>query len=429
MKNDVESVHQTSRVSQEAWLVLALLTTAMAISFADRYVLAMLIEPIKKDLGFSDSKIGFITGFAFSAFYALFGLLIARISDSYGVRRVIIASLVFWSLMTALCGAAQNFTQMLLARFGVGAGEAGVAPAAHATLARMFPPDRRSLPLAVFSAGGPAGIVFALLTSGYLENLAGWRWTFVIMSLPGLILAVVISRYVKLIPDRSLTAPVADSSDGNWQALKSLIRTPSFISINCILGVLVFFAFGQAQWIPAYFERSFGAARSDLGLMLALTQGIGMIVGVVAGGFFSDWLMMRNSNLRNYFIAITLILAAPLTVSVFLVSTMKTASIFIGLATLLTALPSGALWASIQDASPERFRATGSAFAMMVASMLGLGLGPFLIGVLSDLLAHEHGIHSLRFALLYSVTGAGVLMIIPIAKIIVSRQRSRDRLR
>ncbi|WP_133162184.1 spinster family MFS transporter [Hyphococcus luteus] len=424
MKSDVESVHQTSRVSQEAWLVLALLTTAMAISFADRYVLAMLIEPIKKDLGFSDSKIGFITGFAFSAFYALFGLLIARISDSYGVRRVIIASLVFWSLMTALCGAAQNFIQMLLVRFGVGAGEAGVAPAAHATLARMFPRDRRSLPLAVFSAGGPAGIVFALLTSGYLENLIGWRWTFLIMSLPGLILAAVILRYIKLIPDRGLGAQPTESSGGNWAAIKSLFRTPSFISINLLLSALVFFAFGQAQWIPAYFERSFGATRADLGLTLALTQGIGMIIGVVAGGLFSDWLMIRNPKLRNYFIAATLVAAAPLAVSVFLVSTMKMASIFIALATLLTALPSGALWASIQDAAPDRFRATGSAFAMMVASMLGLGLGPLLIGVLSDLLAHEHGIHSLRFALLYSVTCTGILMLAPIASIIAAQRRA-----
>ena len=423
LEQSLENKEDSVKVSREAWIVLALLTMAMAISFADRYVLAMLIEPIKAELGFSDSQIGFITGIAFSAFYAVFGLLIARVSDKYGVRKVIIGSLAVWSVMTALCGAAQNYFHMLIARFGVGAGEAGVSPAAHATLARLFPPSRRSLPLAVFSAGGPAGIMFALLVSGYLEAWAGWRWTFVIMSVPGLILAAVIMRMQGLIPNSGPSVFHKDSHENISVVLGRLIKTPTFVSVNCLISGLVFFAFGQAQWVPAYFERSFDVSRSELGLTLSLTQGFGMIVGVVIGGLFADWLRSMNRKWRAYFIVSTLFAAAPIAVCVFLAGSVTMASLLIGIATFLVALPTGALWASVQDATTEDHRATGSAFTMMVASLIGLGLGPFLIGVLSDLLYGAYGDASLRYALLYSVSAAAVLMLAPLTNLLLHAHR------
>jgi len=423
LEQSFKNSEDSAKVSREAWIVLALLTTAMAISFADRYVLAMLIEPIKAELGFSDSQIGFITGIAFSAFYAVFGLLIARVSDKYGVRKVIIGSLVAWSVMTALCGAAQNYFHMLITRFGVGAGEAGVSPAAHATLARLFPPSRRSLPLAVFSAGGPAGIMFALLVSGYLEAWAGWRWTFVIMSVPGVILAAVIMRMQELIPNRGASVSPADSHENVSVVMRRLFKTPTFISVNFLVSGLVFFAFGQAQWIPAYFERSFDVSRSELGLALAFTQGFGMIVGVVVGGLFADWLRALDHKWRAYFIVSTLFAAAPFAICVFLVGSVATASILIGITTFMVALPTGALWASVQDATTEDHRATGSAFTMMVASLVGLGLGPFLIGVLSDLLYGTYGDDSLRYALLYSVSAAAVLMLAPLTNLLLHARR------
>lgn len=398
--------------------MLALLTTAMAIAYIDRYVLAMLIQPIKSELGFSDSQIGIVTGFAFSAFYALFGLVIARIADRSGVRLVIISSLFAWSVMTALCGAAQNFLHMLIARFGVGAGEAGLTPASHATLARLFPPERRSMALAILSAAGPAGIMIALFTSGFLEQSVGWRWTFAIMAVPGILLAVLMLITRRLLPEAK--TPVFDKSHGAAGAIRLLFRNPAFVSVNLLMALLIFLGLGQAQWIPAYFERSFSVTRTELGPMLAVTQGLGMLVGGVLGGLIADWLMTKKAQWRAYFIVAAMSAAPPFLIAVFLVNKVSTAYLLIGVGIFLAALPTGALWATVQDAAPEEHRATGAAFTMMVGFILGLGIGPFLVGVVSDSLHASHGLDSLRYALVTTASVAALAMLAPLAVLAAS---------
>ncbi|MFC7050326.1 spinster family MFS transporter [Emcibacter nanhaiensis] len=402
------------KVSRKAWIILALLTVAMAISYVDRFVLAMLIQPVKMELDLSDTEIGIVTGFAFSAFYALFGLVMARFADTRGVRKVFVGSLLVWSAMTALCGVAQNFFHMLVARFGVGAGEAGVAPAGHATLARVFPAERHSMALAVFSAGGPVGIMLALFVTGVVEAAVGWRWTFVLMGVPGVVLALVMLLAGGIFPARAESLPGDQPPENLLSAVKRLVRMPIFIGVNLLMSSVIFLGFGVGQWIPAYFERTFAVTRAELGVSLALTQGIGMLAGSVGGGLAADWLMRREKKWRNYFIVGTILIAIPLSISVYFAGNVTSASLLVGLAIFFMAMPVGAMWATVQDVAPEEHRATGSAITMMVGFVIGQGVGPFAIGLASDFLYNSYGILSLRYALIICVSSAAVLMLIPL---------------
>ena len=414
MEMSAATATASAQVSRQAWIILGLLTVAMAISYVDRFVLAMLIQPVKAELDLSDTEIGIVTGFAFSAFYAVFGLVMARVSDTRGVHKVIVGSLLVWSAMTALCGVAQNFFHMLIARFGVGAGEAGVAPAGHATLARVFPAGRLSMALAVFSAGGPVGIMLALFVTGVIEAAVGWRWTFVLMGIPGIVLALVMMMIGGIFPARAPAVAGEAPSENFLSAVGRLVRMPTFIGVNLLMASVIFLGFGVGQWIPAYFERTFSVTRAELGVSLALTQGVGMLVGSVSGGLMADWLMQRARKWRNYFIVGTLLIAAPLAVSIYFAGSMTTASILVGVTIFFLAAPVGAMWATVQDIAPEQHRATGSAVTMMVGFVIGQGLGPFLVGLSSDLLHDAYGVQSLRYALVICASSAAVLMLIPL---------------
>lgn len=409
-----------------AWLLLFLLTSAMAISFADRFVLAMLVQPIKAELGVSDTAIGIATGFAFSAFYSVFGLIMARITDMRGGQGVILASLLSWSVLTAASGAVQNVWQLFMARFGVGIGEAGVSPATHSILARVFPPERRSLPLALFSAGGPIGIIIALIGCGWLEQRIGWRMTFVVMGTPGLALAAVLFLARRRLPAEFAMPPAGSRTAERGGVLFTLLRSLVFMSLSLSVGGLVFLAFGQGQWLPAFFERSFGMSRAELGVGLALTQGAGMVIGIVAGGMLGDVIARYGRAMRAYFVLGSAIVAGPVAISVYLVADPSLALALVGISSLFITLPTGALWALMQDSLSDSVRATGSATSTLISVLVGLGLGPFAIGLVSDLLNPSYGTESLRYALLVTISVGVGLWAIPLTIIAIAYSRKGE---
>lgn len=391
--------------------IAGILTLAMTVSFADRYVLAMLIQPIKADLQLSDTQIGLVTGFAFSAFYAVFGLIVARLSDRGLHRSVILASLAVWSVMTALCGLALNFLHLLLARFGVGAGEAGVAPASHAVLANLFPPERRTTALAVFSAGGPLGILIAFAVSGPLEVAVGWRATFFIMGIPGLVLALLFAFTIPVLP----SLPVRQGSEtlnGGPGGVWRLLSNPRFLSLLTTVSLVNLMSFGLPQWLPAFFERSHGISRAQLGPALALTQGLGMLIGMSLGGPIADRMARRHERWRMRFVMFSIVAGLPFAIGMFLTDNMLNALVCAGLSAFLFGAVGGPLWSAVQDIAPPQGRATAAALVMMAASFLGMGCGPLLIGIFSDLLAGNYGDASLAQALIIVSTGGGFLLLL-----------------
>ncbi len=384
----------------------------MALSFVDRYALSMLITPIKRDLGFSDAAIGLLTGFAFSAFYSTFGIIMARISDRGAYRAIIVISLLFWSAMTAFSGAARSFWQMVIFRFGIGAGEAGVAPTSHALIAGLFSPQTRSGALATFSAAGPLGILIAFAVTAHLEAQFGWRLTFVILSLPGPLLALLFLVFGRRIIGR--TASVVrndDAKQGSWRAMLSLFGNRRFRVVSVTIAMTALLTFGQTQWLPAYLERSFALPRKEVGALLAATQGIGMLVGMLAGGVLFDRMARLDERWRTRLLVASFLTGCPAVIAIYAVRDGHSAAWLAALSAFLLALPSGQLWAEVQTIAPPGQRATGAALSLMISSFVGLGLGPLMIGWLSDLLAPRFANESLRAAMLITLGLAGLLII------------------
>jgi MFS family permease len=412
--------------------MLGLLTGAMVISFADRSVLAMLIEPIKMEIGLSDTAIGFLTGFAFSAFYATFGLLMARLADGGANRFVIIGSLVTWSIMSALCGAAQNFWQLLIVRFGVGAGEAGIVPAGQAILTNLFPTRQRSTAMAILMAGGPLGILVAFAVTTPIETHLGWRATFVVLGIPGILLAVVFlvsGQTWSQVKTRHLTVP----SRAPWHAaIRLLLTRPIYRQALLTITALNLLTFGQTQWLPAYIERSFAIPRPRIGPLLAMTQGIGMLIGMVAGGPLYDILGAFDTRWRARLLYLMALIGVPIVIAVYSVDSAYLAASLAGLAAAIFATASGQLFATVQESVPPTQRATGAALVMMLSAFIGMGCGPVFIGWLSDILTGTFAAQSLRYALLITVALGGLWLLIQVAlltrELAATRSISQDKI-
>jgi MFS transporter, Spinster family, sphingosine-1-phosphate transporter len=371
------------------------LTAALTLSYVDRYLIAVCIQPIKAELHLSDTALGVLTGFAFSAFYATLGLPIARISDRGWRREVIAVSIFAWSAMTAVSGLVQNLAQMVIARFAVGAGEAGVFPTSQALISDCFNERRRTTALAIFATGGSIGLLIAFAAGSWLENRLGWRLTFVVMAIPGLPLAFVAAR---CLPKGREKAVAAHRPLGT--AVRELWRVPEFRVLPFAQSALVVLLFGQAQWLPAYIERSFGVSRVVLGRVLGVSQAVAIISGMVIGGVLVDRLRQRDPRWPIR-IALGSVLAAL--IPMLLLYTTHVAQLAFVLAALTSfclAIPAGPIAAHLQWVFGPELRASASAGALVIASLLGLGAGPVVIGGLSDYFSVEYGAEGLRFGLL-----------------------------
>lgn len=382
--------------------ILLILTLALTLSYVDRYLLAVLIQPIKAELGLSDSQIGLLTGFAFSAFYVALGLPLARLADRGFHRAVICLSVAAWSIMTALTSTVQGFVHMALARFGVGAGEAGVFPTSQAVLAEIFPPEKRTGAMAIFTAGGSIGLLIAFAVGSWVEAHVGWRWTFVVMAAPGLIVAP-LAFWV--LPAKVAGSAAAKPAAGVFRALWA---NRHFRHLPFAQAAVVVLLFGQAQWLPAFFERSFGVGRVELGATLGLTQGVATILGGVGGGLLADRLRARDLGWPLRLAILSLITGTIPLVLLYLCSDIRAAYVLAALSGLFFSVPAGPIAAHLQFVVAPWQRASAAAWAAMIASFVGLGAGPFLVGAVSDLLAPCAGRESLRYALLIVGLAAAV---------------------
>jgi len=391
---------EQTRSAESSAHVLALLTLLMFVSYLDRQVLAIFVQPIKAELGLSDSQIGLLTGIAFSAVYAFCGLPLARVADRASRKAVLCGALVAWSVATGLCGAAQNFAQLFLTRMGVGAGEAGGVPASHAMISDMFPPERRATAMAIFTAGGAAGILSGFAIGGWLEDAFGWRKAFLLLALPGLVLAAFIAltlREPKRGQSGSSSLAIERSSRSAYLALLS---NPVVVFLLLGQALANLLTFSQLQWMPAFFERTFGLARHEVGESIALTRGLGMLIGLIAGGLIADRLARRSLALPLVVVMFAQVLAMAPNVGLYSVSDVNTALLLTTLGGFFSAMAMGPEIATLQAVAPPHQRATMSSMSMVCSGLIGVGLGPWIVGLLSDAFAPTRGQDSLRPALL-----------------------------
>jgi MFS family permease len=377
------------------------LTVVYVVNFIDRQILAILLDPIKHDLGVSDTAMGFLTGFAFAMFYSIAGLPIARWADR-GVRRSIIAmGLVFWSLMTAASGLTRTFAQIAIARIGVGVGEATCTPPAHSLISDYFPPARRATALAIYATGTHVGIMFGFLLGGWLIELFSWRVAFIVVGLPGVVLAGVVRWTVR--------EPRRGQSEGRTvdarhlsvvDVAQFLLSRRSFVFVQIAGALHGFASYGFVIWVPAFLGRVHGMGPAEIGTVLALIAGPAGAAGVLLVGRLSDRLSPRDARWYLWLSALTALLPLPFTLGFLLLEDR-----FWALACYLphVLLGSGYMapkYALTQAVVKVRMRAQAVAVMMLCTNLIGLGAGPQVVGILSDVFAPRLGSVSLRYALL-----------------------------
>ena len=370
------------------------------VNYVDRQMLAILLPSIKADLQLSDTQLGFLAGTAFAVFYATMGIPMGRLTDRVNRRNMIAGVLVVWSLMTALCGMAQNFLQLMLARIGVAVGEAGFTPASHSLISDYFPPERRAMAMSIFSSGISLGVLVGFLAGGWINEYFSWRVALVVVGLPGVLLAVVI-RLTLREPVRGHVEKLADS--GN---LPSLFAVASHLSQRRAYrhfiagGALTGFAyFSILQWMPSFLDRTFNMGSGEIGSWLAPIMGLGGGAGALLGGRLVDSLSSRDERWYMWLPGGAALIAAPCTLVIFLLQDPKTMLLFLALPVLLFAIHLGPMASAIQGFSPVRMRGVAVAVSLFITNILSLGLGPQIVGIVSDQLTPRFGADGLRYAI------------------------------
>lgn len=381
--------------------VLGILVVVYVFNFIDRQILSILLEPIKLELVLTDTQLGFLSGIAFAIFYATLGMPIARIADKTSRTGVISVCLALWSLMTATCGLAMNFVQLLLARIGVAVGEAGGSPPAHSLLADYFPPESRATALGIYSLGIPIGTMFGLLIGGWINEYLGWRLAFLVVGLPGILLAIILRLTVRE-PKRALVAAAA-ASISIGEVARYLWRQKSFVYLSLGAALHAFVGYGLAIWNPSFFVRSHGLGTGEIGTILALLAGLVGGVGTFFGGWYADRIAHRDARWYMWLPLLGLAATVPFLVAAYLSKSHQLAFLWLVIPAFCGSFYLGPSFAATQSLVPPHMRAVAAAVLLFVLNIIGLGLGPQLIGVLSDLLAVTYEKESLRYALVIAV--------------------------
>lgn len=385
-----------------AWYAVLLLSVINVFNYMDRMALSVLLPFIKTDLRLSDAELGLLVGLAFSLFYAVFGIPIARWADR-GVRRNIIAvALATWSVMTALAGATQNFWQLFATRLGVGIGEAGCLPPSQSIICDYVPFKRRPGMFAIHGFGAIVGLMLGMALAGWLGGLVGWRWAFVILGLPGLLLALIVRATLRE-PVRGFYDNPATRPESRADGLRFLWHCRTYRLLILFMATNGFVQFGLNQWLPSFYARSFGLDPATAGISLGIALGVGQGAGILLGGVVSNRAMRINVQLPLKIGGTAALLAMPLAVAALQVPTAFASMVLIVLTGMLWAMPSGPVIAATYSVTTAAMRATAGAITIFFTSAVGIGLGPFCVGLLSDALAPALAHESLRYALLVPV--------------------------
>ena len=380
---------------------LGVLVVVYTFNFIDRQILSILLEPIKQDLGLSDSALGMLTGFAFALFYATLGIPIARFADRSNRRNLIAWALAIWSAMTAVSGLAQNFWHLLLARIGVGVGEAGCSPPAHSMLADYFPTENRATALGIYSLGIPFGILFGFIAGGWLNEFFGWRVAFFIVGVPGLLLAILVRFTLREPPRGMAEGRVADEEQPTIvETFRFLWSKRSFRHMAVGGGLTAFVGYGVITWVPSFLIRSYGMSTGDVGTYLGLILGIPGGIGIALGGYLADRYGARDTRWYLWIVSVALIASTPLFFGVYLSSTAFAGLMFLILPILLGNFYQATTFSQTQGLVSLRMRSVAAAVLLFILNMIGLGAGPQAVGILSDILQPSYGDESLRYALL-----------------------------
>ena len=385
--------------------VLGILVVVYTFNFIDRQILSILLESIKNDLNLSDTSLGMLTGFAFALFYATLGIPIAKYAD-YGNRRNLISLAIgVWSFMTALSGLAQNFFHLLIARIGVGIGEAGCSPPAHSMISDYFPANVRSTALGIYSLGIPFGIMFGLFAGGWINEYFGWRVAFFVVGIPGILLAIIF-RFTVQEPKRGQAEGRADTKEqpSIIETAKYLLNKKSFRHLAFGASLAAFVGYGAITWLPSFFQRSYGMQTGDVGWYLGLILGIPGGLGIFLGGYLSDYLGSKDVRWCLWIVALAMFITTPLYYMVYLSPTANISFLWLIVPIAFGNFYQATTFSQTQGVVELRMRSVAAAILLFIINIIGLGFGPQAVGILSDILRADYGKESLRYSLMILTT-------------------------
>ena len=399
---------------KNASLVLALLLIAYIFNYLDRQILGILAGPIIADLHLSDTQFGVLSGPPFAILYSLLGVPLAYLADRTSRSRVIAGALAVWSGFTALCGTATSFWQLFFFRMGVGVGEAGGVAPSYALIADFFEPRRRARALAIFSLGVPIGLALGTLVGAYIAATINWRAAFLVMGIAGILLTPIMLYFVH--DPQKTQATAAPAPIG--KVFPMLARMPVFWLLAFAASSSSLCGYGLAVWTPSVLERSFGLGLIERGQFLASVVLIGGCVGVFSGGWLADKLGTGDRGWYARLPAIAWLITAPTFAAGLLAPNLTLAWPLLLIPNALNILWLGPVTTAVQHLVPQPMRATASASFLLINNLVGLGVGPLLIGRLSDALKHSYGAEALRYAavgctIFYVIAALLMLLCVP----------------
>lgn len=399
------------------WVLLIIYT----LNFLDRQVVNILAEPIKRDLHLADWQLGMMTGLAFAIFYTVLGIPIARMAETKNRPFIIGASVAAWSAFTVLCGFTQNFWQLILARIGVGVGEAGCTPPAHSLITDYVPKEKRASAIAFYSIGTPLGTLAGMAMGGLIADAYGWRVAFMVAGAPGVIFAL-IAAFTLVEPRKQMAAEMAAraSSQISFAAALAVLATKkTFWLVALAASIKAFIGYGHAPFTASFFFRNHGAEIAELaamfglksagflGLALGLIGGTAGVIGAWLGGVFADRLGAKDLRAYVTVPAIASVITIPIYILAVSLDAPMPAIGLLAINALLGTLWYGPVYATAQSIVDPALRATASAVLLLIINLIGLGLGPVAVGLLSDVLASHVGLgeaQGVRWALIVSAT-------------------------
>ncbi|NOT40256.1 MAG: MFS transporter [Alphaproteobacteria bacterium] len=381
--------------------VLVLLLLVYISNYADRILLGILLPSIKAEFNLTDTELGFLHGTAFAIFYATLGVPIAIYADRGNRKLVIVAATAMWSAMTALCGAAQSYWQLVAYRIGVGVGEAGSNPPSHAIISDLFSLKYRGTALAIFSQGVSLGIVVGLYGGAQIAEAYGWRYAFYALGLPGLLIALLVLL--------TMVEPKRGASDGHaltgdappfWSTVRFIFSQRSMIHILTGATLTTIVGYSGVLWWPSFIMRSHGLSPADMSVFLSLVFGLGTGFGIFLGGFLSDFFGRRDVKLMPRVVTIALLLGLPFGAAIYLVDDSTMVFLLIGIPAATGGMYLGPTIAMVQSLVGVRMRTVASAIFLFIINLIGMGLGSLVIGAMSDGLTPQLGQDALRYTLL-----------------------------
>jgi len=399
--NSAQAPLERERPDSRRALTLFLLVLVYTFNFIDRQIVGILAVPIKADLGLSDTQLGLMGGLAFALFYTGLGIPVAILADRFSRTWIMTGALVIWSAMTAACGLAHNFWQLFLARLGVGVGEAGGVAPAYSLISDMFPPGQRARALSIYSFGIPIGSALGIVFGGVIASMIDWRFAFFAVGIAGVILAPIFRLTVRE-PERGRfdtqqekRPPPAPSA-----IVRALVGKPSFWLISLGASCSSMMGYGLFFWLPSFFVRSHGLTLLDASLFYGAALLIGGLAGIWAGGWLGDRFGQAKRARYVTIPALAFLLSIP-----FYLVTVLSPNLVLTFFVMLVPTALGLVWlgpviSTIQHLVRSDMRATASAVFLFINNLIGIGIGTWAIGALSDLLATRFGDDSLRYSIL-----------------------------